>query len=81
MLQFQKLHEESVVPLDSGIHYFYTVLKAPDENIKLLGKGLRVFIQGTNKSVEEKPLIDGSLVLYKVIYYYYYMHMMTCIIL
>lgn len=65
-VSFQQLEDGSVVTLDSGIHYFYSMLKAPGEHIKHPGKGLRVFIQGTASSLEQKSLTVGSLMLYKV---------------
>ena len=70
MFHFQQLNDESIVLLDSGIHYFYTVLKAPGENIKHPGRGRRrrrrVFIQGTANSLKQMYLTAGSLILYKV---------------
>ena len=53
---------------DSDIHYFYTKLKAPGENIKHPGEGFRVFVQRTTNSLEQKSLMitEGLWILFKV---------------
>ena len=66
IFQLQQLKDKDTKVLDCGIHFFYTKLKAPGETIKHPGKKFRVFVQGTSNLHKLKPLMAGSLVLYKV---------------